>query len=94
MTTLELLAAFFTGTGLACYIMLTQFFSRNLKDPLLRALFIFFLINALVFASFFGLEVIMHVSVVDPVYGAWRPVIFRGLQSTAVLWLLWVLTHK
>ena len=94
MTTLELLAAFFTGTGLACYVMLAIFFARRLEDPLLRALFAFFFINAIVFASFFGLEVIMRISVVDPIYGIWRPVVFRGMQTVAVLWLLWVLTHK
>ena len=94
MTALQLLAAFFTIIGVICYALLANFLSRQLYDPILRAMFIFFLIQAIVFGAFFVMEIVMNVSVIDPVYGIWRPAIFRSLQSVAALWLLWVLTHK
>ena len=94
MTYLQQLAALSTIVGIVCYALLAQFLSRHLNDRLLRAMFVFFLIQGAVFSAFFVLEVMMNISVVDPIYGMWRPVIFRSLQSGAALWLLWVLTHK
>lgn len=69
------------------FSLIAAFFWRGRKDRIMSALFIFFAVNAVIFGAVLFSEAFINISVIDPIYGKYRPLVIRGATLSAACWL-------
>lgn len=87
----EVLVRVFTVTGFLSFCLLAWLCVRREWNPIMRALFVFFLVSALIYGSLLVIETVVGTPLGSPAYARWRAVGFRGAQSLAAFWLVWTL---
>lgn len=90
---MSIILDFINLTALVCYAMLFNFFLKtsSVTDKgmaRMRALCFFFASYFFLYAAVFLFEVVLNIDVIEGFYGAFRPYVFRGVTTTAALWLV------
>lgn len=88
MTALQITTQVATIAVAVCFVLIALFFRRGRNDKVMNALYVFFAVTATLYGGLCVIEVIGNVDLTDPVYGVFRPIVFRGTQALVAVLLV------
>ena len=95
MTWIQIATHVSTIVVFLCLLAIAMFFVRaSWSDRLMSAMYVFFAVSAALYGLLAAFEIFGGLSLVDPIYGKVRPIVFRGVQAIASVWLVWELYRK